>query len=437
MSEPLILTITDAGRAALLDAEAGGTAAVVIAEVGLAANDFVDAPTLTAVPGEFKRIGSVAGLPINDTTIHLMARDTSADVYSVRGFGLYLDTGALFAVYSQPALIFQKAGATMFLLALDVVLQAGQAELIEFGDVQLTFPPATETVQGVARIAPQAKVDAGTDDADFVTPLKLAARLANLLALYIPLAQRAAANGVATLGADGKIPTAQLPALAITETFVIGSQAAQLALAAQLGDVAVRTDLSKSFILGAEPANVLANWIEILNPGAPVQSVNAQVGNVNLTAAQVGAAAAVRQILSAGLASGGGDLSADRTINVPKASVADAHAGTSDVAALTPLGLWSFPGSNGANGYAQIPGTSLILQWGSVNVPADNLATVTFPLAFPSTCYQVLISPNGDTDDGDSSEERAWVGSRNTAQFLLMTGGSHLAVNYSWWAIGR
>ena len=85
----------------------------------------------------------------------------------------------------------------------------------------------------------------------------------------IPLGQKGAASGVATLGADSKIPTAQLPAIAITDTFVVASEAAMLALVAETGDVAIRTDLSKSFILAALPATTLANWKELLSPSAP------------------------------------------------------------------------------------------------------------------------------------------------------------------------
>lgn len=104
---------------------------------------------------------------------------------------------------------------------------------------------------------------------------------------YIPISQKAAANGVATLGADTKIPTAQLPALSITETFVVNSQAAMLGLTAQTGDVAVRTDESKTYILAADPATTLSNWVELLTPGAPVQSVNGQTGNVVLTTTNI------------------------------------------------------------------------------------------------------------------------------------------------------
>jgi hypothetical protein len=94
--------------------------------------------------------------------------------------------------------------------------------------------------------------------------------------------QQGQANGLATLGSDGKIPSAQLPAIAINETFVVATEAAQLALTAQVGDVAVRTDLKKSFILRVEPGWTLNNWQELLTPTDSVISVNGQTGAVNL-----------------------------------------------------------------------------------------------------------------------------------------------------------
>ena len=59
-----------------------------------------------------------------------------------------------------------------------------------------------------------------------------------------------------------------LPALAITDTFVCSSQAAMLALTAQVGDVCIRTDLTKTYILQTSPASTLANWKELLPVGA-------------------------------------------------------------------------------------------------------------------------------------------------------------------------
>lgn len=72
---------------------------------------------------------------------------------------------------------------------------------------------------------------------------------------------------VATVGDDGKIQVEQLPAIALTDTFPVASQEEMLSLNAQPGDVAIRSDVSKSFILMTAPSSVLANWKELLNNG--------------------------------------------------------------------------------------------------------------------------------------------------------------------------
>lgn len=73
-----------------------------------------------------------------------------------------------------------------------------------------------------------------------------------------------AANGVATLGADGKLPAAQLPPLAVNEVFTVASQTAMLALTAERGDVAVRSDQAgKTYILSQDDPASLANWVPL------------------------------------------------------------------------------------------------------------------------------------------------------------------------------
>lgn len=105
----------------------------------------------------------------------------------------------------------------------------------------------------------------------------------------IAVSEKAQANGVATLGSDGKVPNNQIPALAISETFPVSSQAQMLALSqADQGDVAIRSDISKSFILRVSPSSVLANWSELLTPTGAVTSVNGQVGVVTLSKSDVG-----------------------------------------------------------------------------------------------------------------------------------------------------
>lgn len=95
---------------------------------------------------------------------------------------------------------------------------------------------------------------------------------------------------IVLLDANGKLPLSVMPATAITNTFVVSSQAAMLALNAQEGDVCIRTDISRSYILKAEPASTLSNWQELLTPTSnPVLSVNGQYGVVVLDADDVGA----------------------------------------------------------------------------------------------------------------------------------------------------
>lgn len=101
-------------------------------------------------------------------------------------------------------------------------------------------------------------------------------------------------NGVAQLDANGKLLTAHLPALAIGETFTVASEAAMLALSAQQGDVAIRTDLGTSgrtYILSGSDPTVLGNWTQLAGAG-DVVSVHGRTGTVtassgDYTASQV------------------------------------------------------------------------------------------------------------------------------------------------------
>jgi hypothetical protein len=87
-------------------------------------------------------------------------------------------------------------------------------------------------------------------------------------------------NGYAGLGSDGKLISSQLPSITISDTFVTASQAAMLAVTAETGDVAVRTDLNKSFILKGVNPSVLADWQELLTPTSTVTTVFGRNGAV-------------------------------------------------------------------------------------------------------------------------------------------------------------
>ena len=89
-------------------------------------------------------------------------------------------------------------------------------------------------------------------------------------------------GNIPVLNGSGKLADSVIPSIAITDTFVVATQVAMLALTAEVGDVAIRTDLNKSFILQTSPASVLANWQELKTPTDTVNSVNGQTGAVVL-----------------------------------------------------------------------------------------------------------------------------------------------------------
>jgi hypothetical protein len=108
------------------------------------------------------------------------------------------------------------------------------------------------------------------------------------LALKLDASLAGVPNGIATLNSAGIIPANQLPPISVASTNVVGSQAAMLALSnATVGSIAVRTDVNKNFILSTVGPSVLANWIELLTPGAPVQSVNGLTGAIQLSKSDI------------------------------------------------------------------------------------------------------------------------------------------------------
>ena len=81
----------------------------------------------------------------------------------------------------------------------------------------------------------------------------------------------------------GKVPADQLPAIAVSEFLgTVADEAAMLALTGQSGDWCVRVDTDSAWILSADDASVLANWIELGGGAGNVVSVNDKTGAVSL-----------------------------------------------------------------------------------------------------------------------------------------------------------
>jgi hypothetical protein len=139
----LTAIVTNAGRAALVNAANTGTRAVTIAQVGLSGTALAPEPGATVLPGQFKTIATLSGDVVADDTIHLIVRDESADVFTVRSLALYLADGTLFALYGQADVLLEKSAQALMLLAIDIRFEDVDASAITFGDTNFLNPPAT------------------------------------------------------------------------------------------------------------------------------------------------------------------------------------------------------------------------------------------------------------------------------------------------------
>jgi len=201
------ITITNAGRAALINAQNTGTNAFVLSQIGVSTQHISTAlADLVTLPDERKRLGTMAGDVVSDDTLHVTIRDEGNDAYPMRAFGLYTSTGILFAVYSQPDPIIEKSAAAMLLLAVDSKLVALSTDQVEFGPVGFTLPPASETVAGITEVATDAETDAGTDNWRYITPRLLKRALSALSGFALLEHKHDAADTTSGVFNVGRIP---------------------------------------------------------------------------------------------------------------------------------------------------------------------------------------------------------------------------------------
>lgn len=200
-----------------------------------------------------------------------------------------------------------------------------------------------------------------------------------------------AAGDVPVLGAGGVLPVSTLPALAITDTYEVASQAAMLALAAERGDIAIRTDLNKCYVLAAEPATALANWKELKTPTDAVLSVAGLTGAITAHDLKSALAIAVSDIAAIG----------DQRLlgNVSGGTMAPAELTPAQVAAMLPV-MAGDAGSGGTKGLVPAPAAGdgsakKFLRadgtWAAVPAPSP-LTTIN---AQTGTSYTLALSDGG------------------------------------------
>lgn len=240
---------------------------------------------------------------------------------------------------------------------------------VNTGDQDLSgLVPKTTTVNGKALTTNISldKSDVGLGNVDNTSDVNKPVSTAQQAALDLKqsLSQKDTAGGYAGLDGTGKINPSQLPAVAVTNTFVVNSQAAMLALDAQEGDVAVRTDLNKTFILTATPATTLGNWQELLTPTDQVSSVFGRTGPVTAQ---------------------NGDYTASQITNTPAGNVA----ATTVQAAIDELDSEKVPTSRTVNGKAL--STNITVEDGDVPVALSGNAGIDYSIAI----VQAIASAGG------------------------------------------
>lgn len=172
------IVITDAGLAEVLNATHTGTSSIALTEVGLGTGQYVASADREALQSEFKRLVTIAGGAVAEDVIHFTVLDDSTDSYSVYEFGVYTESGTLFAVYSQTTPIVQKASGSQAMLAVDIKLADISATSLTIGDTNFVMPPATTVKAGLVELATADEVAAGVDAQRAVTPSSLLARKA-------------------------------------------------------------------------------------------------------------------------------------------------------------------------------------------------------------------------------------------------------------------
>lgn len=268
----------------------------------------------------------------------------------------------------------------------------------------------------------------------------------------VPASQKGANNGVATLDSSGKIPIAQVPATAISDTFVVSTQAAMLALTAEVGDLAVRTDLNKTFILRVDGAATLANWQELLTPTDSVQSVDGMTGAVTIASATEAVKGKAQIATQAEVNTGTDDTkfvtakkllawvkqATETVLGMMKvATQAQTDAGTADDVAITPKKLrFGFSANLSANGYIAFPSWlgGLIFQWFEFNVTNgwtqatasgtstpvwQAQASTSLPMAFPTNSFGALPVPVYSAQSLTWGPASAFVTGRNTTTLTV------------------
>lgn len=215
----------------------------------------------------------------------------------------------------------------------------------------------------------------------------------------VSTAAQTALNAKADL-VGGKVPSAQMPSIAITEFLGdVASQVAMLALSGELGDWCIRTDEQYGYVIVASDPTQLSSWRKIVTPASPVSSVNGQVGVIVLATSDIADTTNKRYVTDSHLTVIGntsGTNSGDETTTTLGSKINGATEKTTPVDADR-VGLMDSAASN----------VLRKLSWANIKATLKNYFDTLYQAAGSYVPTTRTITINGTAQD--LSDDRSWT----------------------------